>query len=118
MKLTRNVDRGTQGLIGDFITLFSWRLCSDPPSEKCPYGYGKSDILGKAVPSIVGEHVHVHSHDREGRGDGLLDPNAAWLYRCAIRVADEERSPILLVNAVHESDVFGSAVALVAILGH
>ena len=42
-----------------------------------------------------------------------------WLYRATKRVADEERSPVLLANAVHHrSDAFGSAVALVAILGN
>ena len=42
-----------------------------------------------------------------------------WLYRITKRVADEERSPVLLANAVHHrSDAFGSAVALVAILGN
>ena len=41
-----------------------------------------------------------------------------WLYRITKRVADEERSPVLLANAVHHrSDAYGSAVALVAILG-
>ncbi|EJF57763.1 hypothetical protein DICSQDRAFT_173634 [Dichomitus squalens LYAD-421 SS1] len=167
-------------LIGDFITLFSWRLSRQPPSEKYPYGYGKFEVLGttvvsilltggalgiglhswtllmdvlstatvtmgpgplhdvlarildvaQAVPSIAAEHAHVHSHGHEGHGDGLLDPNAAWfagvsvvakewLYRITKRVADEERSPVLLANAVHHrSDAFGSAVAFVAILGN
>ncbi|TBU30178.1 cation efflux protein [Dichomitus squalens] len=167
-------------LIGDFITLFSWRLSRQPPSERYPYGYGKFEVLGttvvsilltggalgiglhswtllmevlstatitmgpgplhdvlarildvaQAVPSIAAEHAHVHSHGDGGHGDGLLDPNAAWfagvsvvakewLYRITKRVADEERSPVLLANAVHHrSDAFGSAVAFVAILGN
>ena len=42
-----------------------------------------------------------------------------WVYRATKRVADEEQSPVLLANAVHHrSDGFGSAVALVAILGN
>ena len=162
------------------ITLFSWRLSRQPPSEKYPYGYGKFEVLGttvvsilltggalgiglhswsllmevlststatmgpgplhdilarvfdaaQAVPSMAAEHAHVHSHSHgHGHGDGALDPNAAWfaavsvlakewLYRITKRVADEERSPVLLANAVHHrSDAYGSAVALVAILG-
>lgn len=94
------------------------------------------DILARvfdaaqAVPSMAAEHAHVHSHSHgHGHGDGALDPNAAWfaavsvlakewLYRITKRVADEERSPVLLANAVHHrSDAYGSAVALVAILG-
>ena len=62
---------------------------------------------------------HVHS----------VDPNAAWfaaisvlskewLYRITKVVADEEKSPVLLANAVHHrSDAYSSLVALVAILG-
>ncbi|EJF60357.1 cation efflux protein [Dichomitus squalens LYAD-421 SS1] len=167
-------------LIRDFITLFSWRLSRQPPSERYPYGYGKFEVLGttvvsilltggalgiglhswtllmevlstatitmgpgplhdvlarildvaQAVPSIAAEHAHVHSHGDGGHGDGLLDPNVAWfagvsvvakewLYRITKRVADEERSLVLLANAVHHrSDAFGSAVAFVAILGN
>ncbi|KAI0779922.1 hypothetical protein C8Q74DRAFT_1261951 [Fomes fomentarius] len=166
-------------LVGDFVTLFSWRLSRKPPSERYPYGYGKFEVLGttvvsllltggalgigfhswtllaetlstatasmgpgpvhdilvrildvaQAVPAVASEHTHIHAHSH-GHGDGLLDPNAAWfagvsvlakewLYRITKRVADEERSPVLLANAVHHrSDAFGSAVALVAILGN
>ena len=87
--------------------------------------------VAQAVPSIASEHAHVHAHSHShGHGDGALDPNAAWfaavsvlakewLYRITKRVADEERSPVLMANAVHHrSDAFGSAVALVAILGN
>ncbi|KAH9894913.1 hypothetical protein C8Q73DRAFT_692188 [Cubamyces lactineus] len=168
-------------LVGDFITLFSWRLSRKPPSDRYPYGYGKFEVLGTtlvsilltggalgiglhsyqllletlsaaaagmgpgalhdalarvvdvahAVPAVVSEHAHVHAHSHGGHGGaGALDPNAAWfagvsvvakewLYRATKRVADEERSPVLLANAVHHrSDGFGSAVALVAILGN
>ncbi|RDX48034.1 hypothetical protein OH76DRAFT_1353177 [Lentinus brumalis] len=165
-------------LVGDIVTLFSWRLSRKPPSERYPYGYGKFEVIGttivsilltggalgiglhswsllaetlssaaatmgpgvvhdvltrvfdvaQAVPAIAAEHAHVHSHGH-GHG-GVLDPNAAWfaavsvlakewLYRVTKRVADEERSPVLLANAVHHrSDAFGSGVALVAILGN
>ncbi|KAI0356398.1 hypothetical protein OH77DRAFT_1424062 [Trametes cingulata] len=170
-------------LVGDFITLFSWRLSRQPPSERYPYGYGKFEVLGTALvsllltggavgiglhslqllvdtlsvaaagmgpgtahdllvrfvdvagalPSLVSEHAHTHAHAHGAHGagsGGALDPNAAWfagvsvvakewLYRATKRVADEERSPVLLANAVHHrSDGFGSAVALVAILGN
>ena len=69
-----------------------------------------------------GSHAHEHGH-------GVLDPNAAWfaalsvvakewLYRVTKKVADNERSSVLLANAVHHrSDAYTSAVALVAILG-
>lgn len=64
---------------------------------------------------------HAHSH--------TLDPNAAWfaaisvvgkewLYRITKAVADDEKSSVLLANAIHHrSDAYSSLVALVAILG-
>lgn len=70
------------------------------------------------VPEIL---VDDHSHG--------VDVNAAWfaalsiiakemLYRATKKVAVEENSSVLLANAVHHrSDVYGSAVALFAILG-
>lgn len=74
----------------------------------------------QVVPAVVSQHdAHAHA----------LDPNAAWfaavsviakewLYRITKRVADDERSPVLLANAVHHrSDAYSSMVALVAILG-
>jgi len=69
------------------------------------------------VPSIG--HDHVHS----------VDPNAAWfaavsvlvkewLYRITKTVADDEKSPVLLANAIHHrSDAYSSLVAFFAILG-
>lgn len=166
--------------MGDVITLFSWRLSRKPPSDRYPYGYGKFEVLGTtvvsllltggalgigmhsyqllletlagataglgpgplhdalayvvdaahAVPATVAEHAHVHAHTHTHGHGGALDPNAAWfagvsvvakewLYRATKRVADAEQSPVLLANAVHHrSDGFGSAVALVAILGN
>ena len=168
-------------LVGDIVTLYSWRLSRQPPSERYPYGYGKFEVIGttvvsllltggalgiglhswsllmdtlagattamgpgavhdllarvvdvaQAAPAVAAEHLHSHSHSHGGHGHGgALDPNAAWfagvsvvakewLYRATKRVAEEERSPVLLANAVHHrSDGFGSAVALVAILGN
>jgi len=69
------------------------------------------------LPKIGHEHVHV------------VDPNAAWfaavsvltkewLYRITKVVADEEKSPVLLANAIHHrSDAYSSVVAFFAILG-
>ncbi|KAK7675962.1 hypothetical protein QCA50_021075 [Cerrena zonata] len=158
-------------LVGDFVTLFCWKLSRSPPSERYPYGFGKFEVLGTTavsllltggallfglhswgllmealqhtvaelpagaihdillnvtevgqhVPVIASEHAHAHEH--------ALDPNAAWfaaisviakewLYRATKKVADDERSPVLAANALHHrSDAYGSAVALVAILG-
>ena len=77
-------------------------------------------------------HAHTHTttgHDAHGQGS-ILDPNAAWfaalgvvskewLYRATKKVADEERSSVLLANAIHHrSDAYSSFVALVAILGN
>ncbi|KAH9940443.1 cation efflux protein [Epithele typhae] len=165
-------------LIGDIVTLVSWRLSRKPPSERYPYGYGKFEVLGTTVVSLLltggalgiglhswalltdtltaatatmepgvlhdivaravdasasaAEHAHIHAHSHAAVADasGALDPNAAWfaalgvvakewLYRATRRVAKQERSPVLMANAVHHrSDGFGSAVALVAILGN
>ena len=69
------------------------------------------------LPKIGQEHVHA------------VDPNAAWfaavsvltkewLYRITKVVADEEKSPVLLANAIHHrSDAYSSLVAFFAILG-
>ena len=156
-----------QDLLGDFVTLFCWRLSRKPPSERYPYGFAKFETVGTTIISIllVGgalgigfhsyhlliaglaetastlpagpwrelladitsvvpsapdiSHTHVHS----------VDPNAAWfaaigvlskewLYRITKAVADEEKSPVLLANAIHHrSDAYSSLVAFLAILG-
>lgn len=86
-----------------------------------PPGY-LQDILQFVTSSVplpkIG-HGHVHS----------VDPNAAWfaavsvlskewLYRITKVVADEEKSPVLLANAIHHrSDAYSSLVAFFAILG-
>ena len=82
------------------------------------------------VPEIGHAHTHTASgHDAQGHLPAL-DPNAAWfaaigvlskewLYRITKKVADEERSSVLLANAIHHrSDAYSSMVALVAILGN
>lgn len=40
-------------LLGDFVTLFCWRLSRKPPSEKYPYGFAKFETLGTTVISIL-----------------------------------------------------------------
>ncbi|KAF9464992.1 cation efflux family-domain-containing protein [Collybia nuda] len=154
-------------LLGDFVTLFCWRLSRKPPSERYPYGFAKFETVGTTIISIllvggalgIGFHSyhllvtalsdtattlpvgpwrdilenvtsvapsapaigHAHAH--------AVDPNAAWfaavsvlikewLYRITKIVADEEKSPVLLANAIHHrSDAYSSLVAFFAILG-
>lgn len=82
------------------------------------------------IPEIGHAHTHATSgYDAHEQGP-VLDPNAAWfaavgvlskewLYRITKKVADEERSSVLLANAIHHrSDAYSSMVALVAILGN
>lgn len=77
------------------------------------------NITSVAPSAPVVGHAHVHA----------VDPNAAWfagvsviskewLYRITKVVADEEKSPVLLANAIHHrSDAYSSLVAFFAILG-
>jgi divalent metal cation (Fe/Co/Zn/Cd) transporter len=82
------------------------------------------DLLSTIASSHITEslsHMHAHEHS--------LDPNAAWfaligiiakewLYRITKRVADQEKSSVLLANAIHHrSDAYTSIVAFFAILG-
>ncbi|KAF8967832.1 mitochondrial iron ion transporter [Flammula alnicola] len=153
-------------LLGDFVTLFCWRLSRKPPSERYPYGFAKFETLGTTTISLlliggalgIGFHSyhllvvalsetavtlppgHLHDilsyisssaplpvvgHDHVH----AMDVNAAWfaaggvickewLYRITKVVADEEKSPVLLANAIHHrSDAYSSLVAFFAILG-
>lgn len=155
-------------LLGDLVTLATWRLSRRPPSELYPYGFGKFEVIGSVTVSLlltggalgIGYHsltlliealahsaaalpagaMHdvvasvAHTLPSSGAGHAhghghALDPNAAWfalasvlgkewLFRATKRVADAERSPVLYANALHHrSDVYGSSVALMAILG-
>ncbi|KAF5380561.1 hypothetical protein D9615_004483 [Tricholomella constricta] len=154
-------------LLGDFVTLFCWRLSRKPPSEKYPYGFAKIETVGTSIISIllvggalgIGFHsyhllIAALSHSAATLPAGPLqeilttitsaapsvpvighahvhavDPNAAWfaaisvltkewLYRITKVVADEEKSPVLLANAIHHrSDAYSSLVAFFAILG-
>ncbi|KAF8200910.1 CDF-like metal transporter [Pholiota molesta] len=153
-------------LLGDFVTLFCWRLSRKPPSEKYPYGFAKFETLGTTTISLLliggalgigfhsyhllivalGEtathlqpgtlhdvlayisssapippigHAHVHAVDVNAAwfaAGGVLTKE--WLYRITKTVADEEKSPVLLANAIHHrSDAYSSLVAFFAILG-
>ncbi|KAG6832620.1 hypothetical protein H0H92_014456 [Tricholoma furcatifolium] len=78
---------------------------------------GTITSVAPTVPIIGHEHAHA------------VDPNAAWfaatsvvikelLYRATKVVADEEKSPVLMANAIHHrSDAYSSLVAFFAILG-
>jgi len=154
-------------LLGDFVTLFCWRLSRKPPSARYPYGFAKFETFGTTTISIlliggalgIGFHsyhllIHALGHSVLTLPPGPLhdivqyitstapvfpfvghghvhsvDPNAAWfaglsvllkewLYRITKVVADEEKSPVLLANAIHHrSDAYSSLVAFFAILG-
>jgi len=69
------------------------------------------------VPHIG--HAHVHAVDPNAAWFALVSIAAKeWLYRITKVVADDERSPVLLANAIHHrSDAYSSAVAFFAILG-
>ncbi|PPQ79941.1 hypothetical protein CVT25_003013 [Psilocybe cyanescens] len=165
--LVADAGHSLSDLLGDFVTLFCWKLSRKPPSERYPYGFAKFETLGTTTISIlliggalgIGFHSyhllitalgetavtlppgqlqeilhtvtssaalppsigHQHTHS--------VDPNAAWfalmgiltkewLYRITKVVADEEKSPVLLANAIHHrSDAYSSLVAFFAILG-
>ncbi|KAF9501570.1 mitochondrial iron ion transporter [Pleurotus eryngii] len=40
-------------LLGDFVTLFCWRLSRKPPSEQYPYGFAKFETLGTTAVSLL-----------------------------------------------------------------
>ncbi|KAF8558051.1 cation efflux protein [Imleria badia] len=40
-------------LLGDFVTLFCWKLSRNPPSERYPYGFAKFETLGTTTVSIL-----------------------------------------------------------------
>jgi cation diffusion facilitator family transporter len=40
-------------LLGDFVTLFCWRLSRKPPSERYPYGFAKFETVGTTIVSIL-----------------------------------------------------------------
>lgn len=44
---------GTLDLLGDFVTLFCWKLSRKPPSEWYPYGFAKFETLGTTTVSLL-----------------------------------------------------------------
>lgn len=40
-------------LLGDFVTLFCWRLSRKPPSERYPYGFAKFETIGTTTISLL-----------------------------------------------------------------
>lgn len=40
-------------LLGDFVTLFCWKLSRKPPSGRYPYGFSKFETLGTTTTSIL-----------------------------------------------------------------
>lgn len=42
-----------QDLLGDFVTLFCWKLSRKPPSERYPYGFAKFETLGTTTVSFL-----------------------------------------------------------------
>jgi cation diffusion facilitator family transporter len=40
-------------LLGDFVTLFCWRLSRKPPSDRYPYGFAKFETIGTTTVSLL-----------------------------------------------------------------
>lgn len=40
-------------LLGDFVTLFCWKLSRKPPSDRYPYGFAKFETLGTTTVSLL-----------------------------------------------------------------
>ncbi|KAL4074111.1 mitochondrial iron ion transporter [Scleroderma citrinum] len=40
-------------LLGDFVTLFCWKLSRKPPSNRYPYGFAKFETLGTTTVSLM-----------------------------------------------------------------
>ncbi|KAK4688266.1 hypothetical protein P7C73_g1843, partial [Tremellales sp. Uapishka_1] len=40
-------------LLGDFVTLATWRISRKPPSDKFPWGYGKFETFGTMSVSVI-----------------------------------------------------------------
>jgi len=157
-----------QDLLGDFVTLFCWKLSRKPPTESYPYGFAKFETLGTTtisllliggalgigfhsyqllvtaladtashlppgvlhdllqaasanapIPHIGHSHAHAHGVDPNALWFAALGvASKEWLYRITKAVADEEKSSVLLANAIHHrSDAYSSLVAFFAILG-
>jgi divalent metal cation (Fe/Co/Zn/Cd) transporter len=94
-----------------------------PTIGSMPDGAAKDILTAISSSHLTDSLSTMHAHEHS------LDPNAAWfalvgiiakewLYRITKRVADEEKSSVLLANAIHHrSDAYTSVVAFFAILG-
>ncbi|GBE81570.1 Mitochondrial metal transporter 2 [Sparassis crispa] len=51
--LLADAGHGLSDLVGDFVTLFCWKLSRKPPSERYPYGFGKFEVLGTVTVSLL-----------------------------------------------------------------
>jgi len=51
--LVADAGHSLSDLLGDFITLFCWRLSRRPPSSQYPHGYGKFETVGTATISLL-----------------------------------------------------------------
>lgn len=74
---TVNID-----LLGDFVTLFCWKLSRRPPSTKYPYGFAKFETLGTTTVSLLliggalgfGFHSYHLLIEALGQTASTLDP--------------------------------------------
>ena len=51
-------------LLGDFVTLFCWKLSKSPATAKYPYGFGKFETMGTMTVSLllIGGAVGIGFH--------------------------------------------------------
>ncbi|KAI6026243.1 cation efflux protein [Pisolithus microcarpus] len=102
-------------LLGDFVTLFCWKLSRKPPSLRYPYGFAKFETLGTTTVSLMliagalGIAFHSYhllaqalatvgfdtssgmrhpSDTHTSHAGSVLDPNAAWF--AAISILSKE----------------------------
>lgn len=66
-------------LLGDFVTLFCWKLARRAPSERYPYGYGASSSLWLAGTRLTFQHL---VRARKVRVVGVLDCFLLPPWRC------------------------------------
>ncbi|KII92111.1 hypothetical protein PLICRDRAFT_103756 [Plicaturopsis crispa FD-325 SS-3] len=66
-------------LLGDFVTLFCWRLSRRPPTEKYPFGFAKFETLGTTTVSLllIGGALGIGFHSYHLLVDALSHTAAA-----------------------------------------
>jgi divalent metal cation (Fe/Co/Zn/Cd) transporter len=66
-------------LVGDFVTLFCWRLSRRPPSALYPYGFAKFETIGTAAISLLllGGAIGIGIHAMHLLLQALAEPVAA-----------------------------------------